>query len=190
MVSCWRMALGNPPFPRILNRRRTRLSPWVELIEKDVQFKPTGPVEVYHCVTQASYVGMFVRTAGGQIPIVRQYRPSVEEYTWELPAGTVDTGETADEAARRELLEETGLVPDEMRYLGNLHPDTGRIQVDAYAYYVTTPFQAAHRVSEEGLTVRYVDHIELKQMIVSGEFRHGVHLSIYAAVLARGIPLD
>jgi len=133
---------------------------------------------------------MFVRTAGGQIPIIRQYRPSVEEYTWELPAGTLDPGESADEAARRELLEETGLVPDGTVYLGNLHPDTGRIQVDAHAYYVTTPFQAPRRVSEEGLTLRYVNHLELKQMIVSGEFRHSVHLSIYATVLARGIPLD
>lgn len=162
----------------------------MELIEKEVQFNPDAAVEVYHCVTQAAYVGMFVRTAGGQIPIVRQYRPSVEEYTWELPAGTVDPGESADEAARRELLEETGLVPDETLYLGNLLPDTGRIQVDAYAYYVTTPFQAARQVTEEGLTLRYVDHLELKQMIVSGEFRHSVYLSIYAAVLARGIPLD
>jgi len=190
MVPCWGMALGNSPFPRILNRKRTRLSPWAELIEKEVQFKPDAAAEVYHCVTQAAYVGMFVRTAGGQIPIIRQYRPSIEEYTWELPAGTVDPGESADEAARRELLEETGLISDEMLYLGKFLPDTGRIQADAYAYYVTTPVQAPRRVAEEGLTLRYVDHLELKQMIVSGEFRHSVHLAIYAAVLARGIPLD
>jgi ADP-ribose pyrophosphatase len=162
----------------------------MDLLEKEVQFAPDTPPEVYHCVTQAAYVGMFVRTTGGQIPIVRQYRPTVEEYTWEFPAGTVDPGETPDEAARRELLEETGLAPDEMLYLGNLHPDTGRIQVDAHAYYVTTTLQAARPVSEAGLTLQYVNHFELRQMIVSGEFRHSVHLSIYAAVLARGIKLD
>jgi hypothetical protein len=35
-----------------------------------------------------------------------------------------------------------------------------------------------------------VDHLEPKQMILSGDFRHGVQLSIYAAVLASGIALD
>jgi ADP-ribose pyrophosphatase len=184
------MVHDDSPFPRILNRKRTRVSPWVQLIEKEVQFKPDAAPEVYHCITQAAYVGMFVRASGGRIPIIRQFRPSVEEYTWELPAGTVDPGETPEQAARRELLEETGLESGEMLYLGNFYPDTGRIQVDSHAFYITTLFQAARPVHEEGLTVRFVDHLELKQMIISGDFRHSVHLSIYAAVLARGIKLD
>jgi hypothetical protein len=37
--------------------------------------------------------------------------------------------------------------------------------------------------------MRYVDHAELKRMIVAGEFRHCVHLAVYAAALARGILL-
>jgi len=184
------MPFENPLFPRILDRKRTRISRWVDLLEKEVQFTPDSASEVYHCVTQAAYVGMFVRTACGQIPIIRQYRPTVEEFTWEFPAGTVDAGESADDAARRELLEETGLAADEVLVLGKQYPDTGRIQVESYGYYVTTPFQAARRVCEEGLMLRYVNHVELKQMIVSGDFRHSVHLAIYAAVLARGIELD
>ena len=185
-----RMPLDESQFPRILSRTRTRVSLWVELIEKEVEFQPDGATEIYHCVTQAAYVGMFVRTSDGYIPIVRQYRPSVEEYTWELPAGTIDPGETPEQAARRELLEETGLECGEMLPLGSFYPDTGRIQVDAYAFYITTPFRAPHPVYEEGLTIRYVDHTELKRMIVSGDFRHCVHLAIYAAVIARGIHLD
>lgn len=42
--------------------------------------------------------------------LVEQYRPPVEKYTLEFPAGIIDKGETADKTALRELLEETGYV--------------------------------------------------------------------------------
>ena len=170
----------------IISRLRTRVSPWVELIEKTVQFGPDQPPETFHCITQKAYVGIFARTVNGLIPIVRQYRPCVEEFTWEFPAGTVEDGEEPEKAARRELLEETGAEATDLLYLGNFHPDTGRLQVDSYAFYsvITHPGKA---VCEQGLSVRYVEHEELKHMMISGEFRHQLHLGIYAAVVARGI---
>jgi ADP-ribose pyrophosphatase len=183
------MASDTETYPRILARRRTRLSPWAEIIEKQVQFEPGKEPQTYHCITQAAYVGMLVRTADGRFPIVRQYRPAVETYTWELPAGTVDPGETPEQAARREVLEETGLQPAEVTHLGDFFPDTGRVQVPCHAFYVTTSPGPAQPIAEEGLTMRYVDHAELKRMIVAGEFRHCVHLAVYAAALARGILL-
>jgi len=60
---------------------------------------------------------MLVRTECGLIPIVRQFRPSVEEFTWELPAGTVDAGETPEDAAAV-VEEETGLSAGNCSTLG------------------------------------------------------------------------
>ena len=45
---------------------------------------------------------------GGRLVLVRQYRYPVDEYLYELPAGLIEPGETAEEAACREMLEETG----------------------------------------------------------------------------------
>jgi len=176
--------------PKILSRKRTRISPWVDLIEKVVQFDGDGPPETYHCVTQAAYVGVLIQTSDGRIPIVRQFRPCVEEYTWELPAGTVDPGDTPDQAARREVLEETGLHVSDLIYLGSFHPDTGRVQVDSHAFYARAEHPVKTFAAGDGLTVRYVTHRELKMMIVSGDFRHQIHLAIYATVLARDIDLN
>src|SRR5579872_168774 len=43
-----------------------------------------------------------------RILLVRQYRLPADKYLWELPAGKLDEGETALQAAKRELVEETG----------------------------------------------------------------------------------
>jgi ADP-ribose pyrophosphatase len=177
-------------YPRIVNRKRTRVSPWVELLEKTVQFSPDGQLESYHCVTQAPYVAILARTSDGLIPIVRQYRPSVEQFTWELPAGTVDEPETPEQAARRELREETGVEIEDLRYLGNLLPDTGRLQIESHAFYATVMIPAHRPRLEPGLTMRFVSNAEFKQMIVAGDFRHQLHLAVYAVVLARGLTLD
>ena len=73
-------------WPKIISRRTTRLSPWVEIIEREVEFKPGASAETYHAIGQQDYVAVVARTPDGMIPIVRQFRPAVEGFTWELPA--------------------------------------------------------------------------------------------------------
>ncbi len=47
-------------------------------------------------------------TAAGDLILIKQYRPALDRLVVELPAGLVDKGESPEEAARRELIEETG----------------------------------------------------------------------------------
>ena len=51
----------------------------------------------------------------------RQYRHAVRDYLFEIPAGTMDPGETAPACAKRELEEETGYVAEEFIELGKVH---------------------------------------------------------------------
>ena len=59
------------------------------------------------------------------VVLVRQYRHSVRRDLWELPAGGVNPGESADEAAARECEEETALVPGRVERLRGLFPAPG-----------------------------------------------------------------
>lgn len=57
------------------------------------------------------------RTIDGDFYLIRQFRPAINDYIYEFPAGLIDDGETIEEAARRELYEETGLTAKEYRLL-------------------------------------------------------------------------
>ena len=61
----------------------------------------------------------------GRVVLVRQYRASVDRELWELPAGSLEPGETAEAAAARECEEEIGLVPGRVERLRGLFPAPG-----------------------------------------------------------------
>lgn len=56
-------------------------------------------------------------TSEGEVLIIRQFRPAVNSYVMEFPAGLNDKGESLEDAARRELIEETGYSAKEMIFL-------------------------------------------------------------------------
>ena len=64
-------------------------------------------------------------TDDGQVILVKQYRPAIARWVWELPAGTLKPGEDPREAAVRECHEEIGLIPERLERLGALFPTPG-----------------------------------------------------------------
>ena len=55
---------------------------------------------------------------GDAVLLSRQYNPGADRVVWEFPGGGTNVGEDFDDAVRRELMEEVGLFPRELRYLG------------------------------------------------------------------------
>jgi ADP-ribose pyrophosphatase len=82
----------------------TLSTPWFK-IEASVPEPGEAP---YYRLAAADGVICLPLTAAGDILLVRQFRPSVEHETLELPGGLIDGGESREGAAFREVLEETG----------------------------------------------------------------------------------
>ena len=171
-------------WPKIVSKRATRVSPWMTVIERAVAFKPGAEPEIYHAVGQQDYIAIVALTPDGQIPIVRQYRPALESFTWELPAGLVDEGESAEACCRRELMEETGFPALCVHALGTYAPCTARLSNRLHSFFVATGERAQTAPAEPGIELKLVTPAELAEFIVSGEFMLQLHIG---ALLLAGI---
>ena len=163
-------------WPKIKSRQSITISPWVDIIAREVEFSPDEPVKVYHAVDQLDYLAIVAVTPGGRFPIVRQYRPALEAFTWELPAGLAERGEDPAEGCRRELLEETGYPTRAIYPLGTAAACTGRLSNRIHSYFLETGERIEEFTPEKGLTVELVTPSELVSMIKSGEFIQQTHL--------------
>jgi 8-oxo-dGTP pyrophosphatase MutT (NUDIX family) len=163
-------------WPKIKARRTTTVSPWVDLIARDVEFAPGEAPQTYHAVGQQDYLAIVAHTPDGHIPIVRQYRPALEAFTWELPAGLVDRGEEPAASCRRELLDETGFPARAVHPLGVASPCTGRLSNRVHSFFVETAERVSDFKPEPGISAELVTLEQLTKMILAGEFAQQMHV--------------
>jgi ADP-ribose pyrophosphatase len=163
-------------WPRIRSRRTTKISPWMSIIAREVEFARNAPTQVYHAVEQADYIAIVALTRAGKIPIVRQYRPALESFSWELPAGLLNTGESPIETCRRELLEETGLTARAIHSLGQKSPCTGRLNNRIHSFFVEAGERIRGFRPEPGITVKLVSPGEIVRLIKAGDFVSQLHI--------------
>ena len=90
-------------------------------LRSDRLLLPDGTIkDPYYIIERPDAAIIFPLTRGGEVVLVRQYRPPLERMELGLPAGLVEDGEKPEAAARRELLEETGYSGGEWEHLGAL----------------------------------------------------------------------
>ena len=110
----------------------------------------------------------------GRVVLIRQYRHSVRRELWELPAGSLDRGESPEAAARRECAEETGLVPHRIERLGAFYPTPGYCDEQMLFFRVSdlrTPEPGSRFAPDEDEDIQAqafaID--EARQMVARGE---------------------
>jgi 8-oxo-dGTP pyrophosphatase MutT (NUDIX family) len=99
------------------SRRTAYENPWIRVFHDEVD-RPDGSPGIYgvvHFRTRA--VGVVAVGDDGRLLLVGQHRYTLDEYSWEIPEGGVDEGESLEDGARRELREETGFEAASWRQL-------------------------------------------------------------------------
>ncbi|HEY3836183.1 MAG TPA: NUDIX hydrolase [Bryobacteraceae bacterium] len=106
----------------------------------------------------------------GRILLVRQFRLPADRYLWEIPAGKIDDGETAFQAAQRELGEETGLSAKTWKELVTFYPSPGYVEERMTIFVATDLTQGeAHNMDDEQIDTRWFTREEMADGIRNGE---------------------
>jgi len=90
---------------------------WLK-VENRLYAMPDGQTADWDVLLGGKTVALVALTENGHVILVRQYRPGPGRVLLELPGGGVGEGEGIEEAAARELLEETGYAAGEIRLVG------------------------------------------------------------------------
>jgi 8-oxo-dGTP pyrophosphatase MutT (NUDIX family) len=101
-----------------LDRRPVYENPWIA-VREDRVIRPDGSPGIYGVVHfKNRAIGVLAVEEDGSIWLVGQHRYPHDRYSWEIPEGGAPEGESAEEAARRELREETGLIAEHLEAFG------------------------------------------------------------------------
>jgi 8-oxo-dGTP pyrophosphatase MutT (NUDIX family) len=174
--------------PTIVARRRTVLSPWVSLAERDVRFPEASETpQLFHSFVVADYVSVLAETDDGRIVLVEQFRPALERRTLELPGGLLDAGEDPATCAGRELTEETGFAAQTPpQLMGKLIADSARLENQVWCFHAKPVAAQAGWQPESGVEPRLVTKQELRDLVTNGTFDHAPHLAILCLAILRG----
>jgi ADP-ribose pyrophosphatase len=106
----------------------------------------------------------------GRMLLVKQFRLPAEQYLWELPAGRLDPGETALEAAKRELREETGYEASEWTELAEFWASPGYVAEKMDVFLATGLKEGKQEpMEDERIEIRWFARDEVGRMIRDGE---------------------
>src|SRR5688572_7050382 len=133
---------------------------------------PNGRTVTVDVVRHSRSVVLVPVPEPGKLILVRQYRYAVNAFLWELAAGSVDEGETPDEAARRECHEEIGLVPTTVVRLSAMFPTPGYCDEEMIFFRLSglEKTEAAARVDDdEDIEAKTFDLRDARDMVRRGE---------------------
>ena len=144
--------------------------------------KEDGKTYTRDCVNPGDAVIILPITEAGEVVFEHQFREVINSVELELPAGMIDEGESPEDAARRELEEETGTKCDNLEFLTSYYPSCGYTSEKIYIYIARNLSTGEKNLdeNEEILDVQKIHIDECLKMAMENKFRHA---SVNIAIL-------
>jgi len=166
-------------------------SEWVTLSLVDVEIPDCGPGHParrfeHHVVRMpAPATGVVVHDPHKGVLLLWRHRFITDTWGWEIPAGKVDPGETAEVAASREVREETGWEVKSLTHLCTYSPVSGGGDHRFELYYADGATYVAEPTDPgEAERIEWVPVEELRNEILAGRVDNGLSLTALLWCLA------
>ena len=162
------------PTPTLVLERREVYRGRVFSLSVDRVTLPSGHTTTMDVVRHPGSVVLVPMPEPGQVILIKQYRYAVDQFLWELPAGTLAAGEAELAGAARECEEEIGLVPGRLELLGRLLPTPGLCD-ETMAFFGCTeltapaPDSTARKDDDEVIEPQVFALDEVRRMVARGE---------------------
>lgn len=135
---------------------------------------PNGEVGHREVVEHPGGVAVAMCNAKGQYYMVSQYRYAQQKVMLEFPAGKLERGEDALEAAKREIVEETGMQGKNYTYLGSMVPTGAYLEETICMYHAEADsFQGQNLDADEFIQVSMKTIDECVEMIMNHDIEDG-----------------
>ncbi len=171
---------GNESAPwQVLDKRTIYSSDWINLAQWSVRLPDGSVIPDHHVLDYPSEaVAAIPLDASGRILMIDHYRFITGTRGWEVPSGRIDAGESVEQAALRELLEETGYSASNWQALGRYHPSNGSSN---QVFHVGVARGLIHRSgpldSNETLGLRFFTPCEVRDLITRNRIPDGLSLT-------------
>jgi len=140
----------------ILESKEIFSSPFVTLKEEKLKRSDGKIIKHYYAIERPDVVYVVALTKDREIVLVYQYKNGIKDLVWELPAGFIEKDEKVEEAARRELLEETGYSSDRLTKIGSFSSSAGLARNTNYFFLAKNAEKASKQKLDEN------EEIEIK----------------------------
>ena len=158
---------------KVLSSEQQYENPWIQVTEFQV-LNPAGKPGIYgkvHFKNKA--IGIVPIDNQGNVWLVGQWRFPLEKWSWEIPEGGGPLSEDPLDAAKRELLEETGLVAEKWELLMRADLSNSVSDEEAILYLATSIHETLEQLDREDteadMQVKKVSFKDALQMVEFGE---------------------
>ncbi|MFD1675092.1 NUDIX domain-containing protein [Alicyclobacillus fodiniaquatilis] len=131
---------------------------------------PNGKTSTREVIIHPGAVAVLAEPEENHVLLVQQYRKACERVLWEIPAGKLEANEAPDDAAKRELAEETGYAAARLQKIHTFFTSPGFANEVLHVYYAADLEQGELNLDEdEFVETTLVSREQVESMLTSGE---------------------
>ena len=141
----------------------------------------TNQTHDFYVLESPSWVNIIPLTPRKEVVLIRQYRFGIHDMTMEIPGGLMEPSDSPEEAARRELREETGYREETLIPFGAVHPNPAIQNNLCYTFLATDVFPVGQLVQDEREDIEVVLQplSEIPRLIREGAISHALVIAAF-----------